>query len=95
MYTGREQFMGADVAAPRGSITQQLIDIVPIAANLYQQKMQMKAQMQRAERGLPPIDFEQYSPPVQARLGVDNRTMYLAIGGAVLFAAVMLMRNKR
>ena len=77
------------------TIAQQLIDIIPVAANIYQQRMQMKAQMQRMERGLPPIDFEQYSPPVQARVGVDNRTMYLLIGGAALFGALMLIRRNR
>lgn len=99
MYIGRDEFvgMGADAAttAPRASIAQQLIDIIPVAANIYQQRMQMKAQMQRMERGLPPIDFEQYSPPVQARVGVDNRTMYLLIGGAALFGALMLIRRNR
>lgn len=97
MYIGREQFMGADEVgvAPRPTIAQQLIDLIPVAANAYQQRLQMKAQMQRAERGLPPIDMEQYSPPIQARVGVDNRTMYLGIGGAALLALVLLLRKKR
>ena len=94
MYTGRSDFMGADDVAPRPTIAQQLVDLIPVAANMYQQKLQMKAQMQRAERGLPPIDMEQYSPPIQARVGVDNRTMYLALGGAALFA-LLLLRKKR
>ena len=84
-----------DSVSPKGTIAQQLIDLIPVAATAYQQRMQMKMQLDRANRGLPPLDMSTYTQPMQARVGVDNRTMYLGIGAAAFLGLVFFMRGRR
>ena len=71
--------------------------ILKLAAPLvqsYQQQKIFKAQMKRAQSGLPPLKTEEYVPPVRASIGIDTETL-LPILGVVGAVGLAFFLNSR
>lgn len=97
MYSDNQQFISADevvaVSTGRRSLADSLVDAIPMIANAYTQRQQIKLQLERAKQGLPALDLEQYSPPVQVRVGMTDTSTYLMLGGAALLAFLLLRKK--
>ena len=95
-----------DVPAPAAggglfdSIGTTLTSIAPVLAQAYREKLAIKAQMARAQAGLPPLDISQYSPDlrVQTTVGASedtNRTVLILAAGAAAVGALALALSRR
>lgn len=80
-----------------GSIASGIRDIAPALTQAYRERMILKAQLARAQQGLPAFDASQYSPPLRVDTTIGpNRDMTralvmvgvagLALGGLWLLA---------
>lgn len=71
---------------------------IPALSQAYQQKKLFNLQMQRAQQGLPPLEVEQYTPPMRVQAGVDTGTQRLigwGIAGALGLGALFLLSRGR
>lgn len=71
------------------SITSTLRDLVTV----YNQQRILDANIERASRGLPPLNTAQIAPTYNVGLAPDTRNMLL-IGGGLLLAVLVLGRSK-
>lgn len=82
------------------SIASGVKDLAPVLTQAYRERMILKAQLARAQQGLPPFEASQYSPPlrVDTTIGASSGTQktMLALGvGALALGAVWLLAGKR
>jgi|DewCreStandDraft_4_1066084.scaffolds.fasta_scaffold05366_24 hypothetical protein len=66
-------------------------DLLAPIVQAYRERQAVKAQMERARAGLPPLDLTQYSPPVRVEVGAQQATQRnLMIGAALVGGAILL-----
>jgi len=73
-------------------------NLLKLAAPLvqsYQQQKIFKAQMQRAQSGLPPLKTEEYVPPVRASIGIDTKTLLPILGAVGAIGLAFFLRGRR
>lgn len=82
------------------SLTSGLKDIAPVLTQAYRERMILKAQLARANAGLPALDATQYSPPVRVETTVGpgagtNRTLLMVGAGAAVLLGMYLLIPRR
>lgn len=81
----------AEQQQPGETWYQTLARALPIIATTAQQAQILRVQMDRASKGLPPLNASQYGVGVQIGLSSETKSM-LMIGGAALLAVLFLKK---
>lgn len=82
------------------SITGSLTTLAPVLTQAYRDRLVLKAQIARAEAGLPALNLNQASPPVRVQTtigptGDAKQLMLLAGAGALALGGVWLFTRRR
>ena len=85
--------MIATTATPGEDWTQTLTKLLTAVTMTVQQRQLMQLNIERAKKGLPPIDIASYSG-VGVNVGLSPDTMKLVLFGGLALLVVLAMRNK-
>ena len=80
-------------ATPGEDWTQTLTKLLTAVTMTVQQRQLMQLNIERAKKGLPPIDIASYSG-VGVNVGLSPDTMRLVMFGGLALLVVLAMRNK-
>lgn len=95
MYLAKRnsRMAGMGEVATSDSATDSILNTARDLLTVYNQQRILDANMERAARGLPPLNTAQYAPTYNVGLAPDTRNMLL-IGGGFLLVVLLLARGK-
>ena len=85
--------MIATTATPGEDWTQTLTKLLTAVTMTVQQRQLMQLNIERAKKGLPPIDIASYTG-VGVNVGLSPDTMKLVLFGGIALLVILAMRNK-
>lgn len=93
MFLAKRQSRMAGMGEVSDSTTDTILNTARDLLTVYNQQRILDANMERASRGLPPLQTSQYAPTYNVGLAPDTRNM-LMIGGGLLLVVLLLGRSK-